>query len=324
MENRRVFRSNFFVLVIMVLYLIGGYTLPAIWENMNMPLYLYLFLPEFLFIFIPIVIYFIITRKPIIETLRLKKLNFSSLLIVIGIGFLIQPIASLFSIISQFVFPNDVSQLMAVMVDIPLSVKILVIAVTPALFEEMSMRGIVLKGYDNVNIHKGAIITGLFFGMMHMNGQQFLYAFVLGIIFAYLVRITGSIFSSMIVHFIVNASNTIIAHYVMKFLDIFGGIEQLTSESSITTQPIAAQIVAVTFYFFLSLVCGGVIFLLIRKLAEVNNSNIFIESKEVADVSQSSNDLLKEDKIKVLNWPFIGCIIIFLVAIIRDLIFIYG
>ncbi len=316
MENRRVFRANLFVLVIMTLYLVGGYILPSIWENMNMPLYLYLFLPEFLFIFIPIVLYFIITKEPVIETLRLKKLNFSSLLIVIGIGFLIQPIASFFSIISQYIFPNDVSQIMAAMTDIPLYIKILVIAVTPALFEELSMRGIVLKGYDNVNIHKGAIITGLFFGMMHMNGQQFLYAFILGVIFAYLVRVTGSIFSSMIIHFIVNGSNTIIAHYVMKFLDLFGGIEQqMANQSSIAAQPIGAQIIVIIFFFILSLICGGVIFLLIRKLAEINNSNVFIESKEKKE---------EQEKIKVLNWPFIGCIIIFLFSIIRDLVQIYG
>ena len=48
---------------------------------------------------------------------------------------------------------------------------------------------------------------------MHMNLNQFIYAFALGVYLAFLVEATGSIFSSMVAHFTLNATSV-----VMTFL----------------------------------------------------------------------------------------------------------
>ena len=82
-----------------------------------------------------------------------------------------------------------------------------VMALLPAISEEITLRGVILSGYNNKNRYVAAAITGLFFGILHLDPQQFLYTAALGFIFALVVRITGSIYSSMIMHFIINGTS---------------------------------------------------------------------------------------------------------------------
>ena len=42
------------------------------------------------------------------------------------------------------------------------------------------------------------MVTGLLFGIMHLDAQQFLYATILGFVLALVVRITNTIFASAI------------------------------------------------------------------------------------------------------------------------------
>ena len=42
----------------------------------------------------------------------------------------------------------------------------------PAITEEITIRGVVLAGYDDENIFVSAVVTGLFFGIMHLDGQR--------------------------------------------------------------------------------------------------------------------------------------------------------
>ena len=47
-------------------------------------------------------------------------------------------------------------------------------------------------------------MSGLIFGLMHLNFNQFSYGFVLGVIFAAVVEASGSIYASMAIHFLIN------------------------------------------------------------------------------------------------------------------------
>ena len=44
----------------------------------------------------------------------------------------------------------------------------------------------------------------LIFGLMHLNFNQFSYGFALGVIFAAVVEASGSIYASMVIHFLIN------------------------------------------------------------------------------------------------------------------------
>lgn len=82
---------------------------------------------------------------------------------------------------------------------------LLVMAVIPAICEELIFRGVVLHGLRNKFGEWGAIfLSGLMFALFHGNLQQFIYPFILGSIMGWLVLRTGSLVSSMIVHFVNN------------------------------------------------------------------------------------------------------------------------
>lgn len=81
---------------------------------------------------------------------------------------------------------------------------ILMSAVLPAFFEEITHRGLVLRTAQG-GIHRRALMSALLFGLMHQNIVQTGYTFAGGLIMAYAVLYTGSIFPAMLIHFVNNA-----------------------------------------------------------------------------------------------------------------------
>ncbi len=86
-------------------------------------------------------------------------------------------------------------------------------AVLPACVEEFLFRGVLFSTYKKSRMLPAIFLSGFLFGCMHMNLNQFIYAFALGVYLAFLVEATGSIFSSMVAHFTLNATSV-----VMTFL----------------------------------------------------------------------------------------------------------
>ena len=80
-----------------------------------------------------------------------------------------------------------------------------VLALLPAICEELIFRGVVLKGLRrNFSDITAVLLSALMFCLMHGNLQQFAYTFLLGVVLGWIATRTGSIFSSMIVHFVNN------------------------------------------------------------------------------------------------------------------------
>ena len=78
-------------------------------------------------------------------------------------------------------------------------------AVLPAICEETLNRGIMLNGSSMLGMKKSVLLTGLLFGLLHMNIEQFFYATLIGFLLGYLCWGCGSIFPCMVVHFMNNA-----------------------------------------------------------------------------------------------------------------------
>lgn len=83
--------------------------------------------------------------------------------------------------------------------------EVFLVAVLPAVCEEIMHRGILLKTYNKELGTKRAIIfSSLMFGLMHLNIQQFFYATILGVVMAIICLMADSIWPSIIVHFMNN------------------------------------------------------------------------------------------------------------------------
>ncbi len=170
-----------------------------------------LIISEALFFGVPFILYLLITRRSVSQVLPLRRLSFRNTGLIILMMISIQPLMMFLSSLSSIVFPNNISNVFSEMGGINIATAMLAMSVTPAIFEEITFRGVILSNYKGVPIKKAALINGLFFAFIHLDLQQFLYAFVLGVIFVYLVHYTRSIFAPILAHFIINGSQTLLA-----------------------------------------------------------------------------------------------------------------
>lgn len=81
---------------------------------------------------------------------------------------------------------------------------IVCLSILPAIGEELLLRGAFMRGLRERGTIFAILVSALVFALMHGSPTQFIYQLILGIIVAYIVYITDSVYSSMIFHFINN------------------------------------------------------------------------------------------------------------------------
>lgn len=89
-----------------------------------------------------------------------------------------------------------------------LVLNIICTAVLPAICEETLHRGMLLRGISRLGAKRAILISGLLFGLLHMNIEQFFYATLIGFFFGYIAFGTDSIYPTIILHFMNNALST--------------------------------------------------------------------------------------------------------------------
>ncbi|MBR6638715.1 MAG: CPBP family intramembrane metalloprotease, partial [Lachnospiraceae bacterium] len=168
-----------------------------------------------------LLIYLIITKTNPIKAFRSRRLGIVDILLVALLMFLMLPMVYFINYISMFFTENTTAATIGGMVDNPYLLNLLMLAVTPAIVEELVCRGVLFHAYKKKNLLAAVILTAFIFGLLHMNLNQMLYAGVIGIVFAVAVEATGSIYSSMIMHFIMN-SISVTALAFLKFVKNLG------------------------------------------------------------------------------------------------------
>lgn len=169
---------------------------------------------------IPALIYAVIIKiragESFAETFSFHRISFKSLLLAIAAGIAVQPTMMLISAITQLFFENITSASMVNMAQMPLWALLISSAVIPAFFEELVCRGVIFGGYRNTPSWYALVIPALFFGLLHLNFQQAIYAFAGGIFFALLVKATGSLWSSIAAHFTINGLQSVIVYFASQ------------------------------------------------------------------------------------------------------------
>jgi uncharacterized protein len=99
-----------------------------------------------------------------------------------------------------------------------LAVNLFMIAIIPAISEELFFRGLLqrLLSEWSRNIHAGILITSILFAAIHMQFYGFIPRMLLGMIFGYLFVWTGSIWVPVFAHFLNNASAVIVSFLISR------------------------------------------------------------------------------------------------------------
>ena len=161
------------------------------------------------------------------------------------------------------------------------------IGIVPAVCEELFIRGLCYNGLSEKGHKFAIIVSGFMFMFMHMNLLQSIYQLFLGILFAYVLYLTGNILYTMIMHCF-NNSLVIIIAYLMKNL-------YPETESATTSINGFMDIVMPLIYVVVGLIAiTEIVKLLKARIALLNQQNT-VENKNESNSEISGTQTLLKD-----------------------------
>lgn len=210
--------------------------------------------------FVAVVIIYCRVRRidlPYVARLR-RPLNFRQFIllpfIAIAIILITLPLANLWSYLLSLMHFDGGGAPMPAYSNVGIYfLSLLLMAVLPAIGEELLMRGALLHGLSTKNVFFGVFMSALFFSLMHSNPLQTVHQFGLGVALAIVVILTGSLFSAMIIHFFNNFISITLTAYlpeVDRAVASLGYYNFLTGAASII---VGAILLLVLLYILYSL-----------------------------------------------------------------------
>ncbi len=201
-ENKSVNRLFLAVVVIYLSVSLGFSTLTALVPALRgMSVYVSILLSQSL-VFVPCFLYCKLKKIKIRQLVPYRKINFATIVLVVVCTYLMYPLVVVLNAISMlFSTGGSASVAEMIMEGQSLTLNLICVALVPACVEEFMFRGLIFQTYRKSRMLPAILLSAFLFGCMHMNLNQFVYAFALGVYLAFLVEATGSIFSSMIAHF---------------------------------------------------------------------------------------------------------------------------
>lgn len=295
MNNKR--RANRFFFIITLLYILNIFFMGRVYRKLNLSSLDITWISEYLFLLIPSIIFVLVHRFYFKEIFSLKKVSFWNLVCVFIIALFSQPIMGFIANLTQVFFKDLGGSTSSYMATTSYPYLMFVIAVTPAICEEAVMRGIVFSGYKREKTFILILMNGLYFGLLHLNPSQFFYACFAGILFSYILKITGSIFTTSLFHFIHNGLSVTLYKIMYNFYnkDTLSGSYYMGTRS---------KIIQLFFQYFMAAVCVLVIYFVLKQLKKYNED---LEKKkspplEVEVNSQATAAAVPlEDKTKVFD-----------------------
>ncbi len=201
---------NRMFLITIVIY-IGVSLLLGQLPNLRLPVSVMLILSEAL-ILLPSLIYLKVKGISVGALIPFRRMKFSVWVLVVVCTYLIYPLLVVMNALTLFFVKSGTVEVMNAATQGNFLAAALLMAVLPAFVEEFVFRGMVFGTYKRSKMLPAALLSGFLFGCMHLNFNQFLYAFVLGVYMAFLVEATGSILSAMLAHFTVNFTGVVMSY----------------------------------------------------------------------------------------------------------------
>ena len=218
---------------------------------------------EVLFLLLPLILFFIFSKVELKSALRIHCFSIKNLICVFVMavcGYIV--ISGITGSLIALVYATgggipDSTGVSQIAEQSPWLYLILLVVITP-LFEEFFVRGALLSGYQEMGKTRAALLTALLFGLLHGNLVMLPSTFLIGVLLAYIVIGTGSIWLTVFYHAVHNlfACTGWIDQYVMQLpwtLGLMPGIEtsagmQLYGVYALVLWIAAALILGVLFY----------------------------------------------------------------------------
>jgi len=135
---------------------------------------------------------------------------------------------------------------------------VVIIAVIPAVAEELLFRGLVLRSLQTaMSPMRAVIVTGILFGGYHLNPASFVPLAAIGIYLGFLALRADSLWVSMSAHFVNNLIATVALYFRMSddFV-VTGNAEQMSNGMLLLTFWLFGVVFLLTTYYFLHITKG--------------------------------------------------------------------
>lgn len=139
----------------------------------------------------------------------------------------------------------------------------LAVSIYAPIFEELLFRGAVYRNNEILGQKFAMIVTGIAFGLWHMNFTQLIYASVIGCFACFLYAKTRSIIPSIILHFIINSISVVMT---LCYLPM-GDLSSLTVENEMAVfmeNPVPLIIIALIVLSIFALIITGIVLFIIE------------------------------------------------------------
>jgi ABC-type Na+ efflux pump permease subunit/membrane protease YdiL (CAAX protease family) len=136
----------------------------------------------------------------------------------------------------------------------------LMVAVLAPVFEELVFRKLIIDRTRRYSEMAAIMYSAFAFGLFHCNLYQFFYAFAIGIVLGYVYVRTGNVILTIIIHFILNSTSSILA-------------------------PLAPQVYEYFSYVMLALGAVSILYTLIKRDVKLMPAKNEVPSKEVSSIA---------------------------------------
>ena len=199
-------------LFLYVLYFFGA-TKTEDYAQQNWYLYCAYLLPQISTVIV-LVLYFLYTKKPVSRALSEQKCEWKYFLIAAFMQVGLLSLSELNTLFLQFLGKfgyQDAGITLPSMDGVGMVGVLFVVAVLPAVLEELLFRGMLLNGLKQFGEGIAILACGGLFALYHQNPAQTLYQFCCGAAFALVAICSGSVLPTVLSHLLNNAAILILA-----------------------------------------------------------------------------------------------------------------
>jgi len=214
-KKKNIFEPGFitfiFIFVLLLFYYLG-----TSWQTAD--LVKGLVKTELLIVLLPVLLIYSISKNSLVKGARLqatKPANFLLMLLAVIPGFIV---ATYIMQLINILFPLPASYLESMqkimeLHQLPLAASFLVIGVLPGICEEMLFRGYIIRGFERYGKWQAILISGIMFGIFHLDFFRLIPAAVMGIWLGYLLLKTRSIYITFIAHALHNSFTVVLTSW---------------------------------------------------------------------------------------------------------------
>jgi|GEM_PF-405424 len=259
-----------------------------------------------------------------------QAMGIKNYIYVFFLTLLVMPISMTISGITSFFVDNDIAVLIGDVAGAGNGwlIMLLAFAVTPSIVEEISFRGYIqsiqekrMRRHGHASFAKIAVMNGFLFGLMHLNLHQFMYTFLVGILFAYIVYATRSVIAGIFSHFVLNGTQVSLLQLVMRFDNAVAESPELAAYdvASDLFTGINEEVFAIALMGFIAIftTIGGVALFKRFWRHNMERNSAIDAAKEM--VIQKPTDDMQSDELTVeqpslwsrIDWWLVACVVVY-------------